>query len=523
VNTHRITHVDVDVSLGQWFARRAVRTPDRRALTFEGSTWTYAQFLCEVDGLASHLRERGVRSGDRVSFLGLNQPAFFLTLLATSRLGAIFVPLNFRLTAPELSFIIRDAGVHTVVCDDAHCALIDDVRDELGLAHALRVEGDADGWHGLSAAIGSHEGPALATQSPAPDDVALIMYTSGTTGKPKGAMLTHANLWWNNINALHQWDVLENDVTLVVAPLFHIGGLNVNALTTWQRGGEIVLRRVFDPATWLQDVERHRINTTFAVPAMLMALSREPGFEDADLSSLRMLIAGGAPVPEDLLRLYTGRGISVLQGFGLTETSPLVSFLTAEWALPKLGSAGVPPLLTDIRIVDSDNREIGAATPGEVCVRGPNVMKGYWNRPEATAEAIDAEGWFHTGDIGYLDADGFLYIVDRLKDMIISGGENVYAAEVENVLFAHPAIAEVAVVGAPDARWGEAVVAVAALEPDADLELEELRAFAGERLARYKLPSRLELVAELPRNAAGKVLKQELRERVGRVPDDARR
>jgi fatty-acyl-CoA synthase len=236
-----------------------------------------------------------------------------------------------------------------------------------------------------------------------------------------------------------------------------------------------------------------------------------------------MLIAGGAPVPEDLLRLYTGRGISVLQGFGLTETSPLVSFLTAEWALPKLGSAGVPPLLTDIRIVDSDNREIGAATPGEVCVRGPNVMKGYWNRPEATAEAIDAEGWFHTGDIGYLDADGFLYIVDRLKDMIISGGENVYAAEVENVLFAHPAIAEVAVVGAPDARWGEAVVAVAALEPDADLELEELRAFAGERLARYKLPSRLELVAELPRNAAGKVLKQELRERVGRVPDDARR
>jgi fatty-acyl-CoA synthase len=305
-------------------------------------------------------------------------------------------------------------------------------------------------------------------------------------------------------------------VTLVIAPLFHIGGLNVTTLITWQKGGEVVLHRSFDPSRFLEDVPRYGITNTFAVPAMLLFASQHPDFGTADLTSLRWICCGGAPVPEPLMKVFFGRGIPVNQGYGLTETAPMVTFLTPEYALHKLGSAGRPPMFVQVRLVDPDNTIVSEPmAKGEVCVKGPNVMKGYWNRPDATAAAIDAEGWFHTGDVGYLDEDGFLYIADRVKDMVITGGENVYPAEVESVIYEHPAVAEVAVFGLPDPRWGEAVVAVVALKPDAALDLEELRAFAGQRLARFKLPTRLELVDALPRNPAGKVLKFELRSRLG--------
>jgi fatty-acyl-CoA synthase len=249
---------------------------------------------------------------------------------------------------------------------------------------------------------------------------------------------------------------------------------------------------------------------------MLLFISQHPGFAAADLSSLNTIVCGGAPVPEPLMRLYAARGVPINQGYGLTETSPFVTFLAPEWGIAKLGSAGRAPMFSEVRIVGADGRAITQpAEKGEVITRGPNIMKGYWNQPEATAAAIDSEGWFHTGDIGYLDADGFLFIADRLKDMVITGGENVYPAEVESALYDHPAIAEIAVIGLPDDRWGEAVVAIVSLKPDAALELEELRNFATERLARYKLPRRLEIVGALPRNPAGKVLKFELRARFG--------
>ena len=248
---------------------------------------------------------------------------------------------------------------------------------------------------------------------------------------------------------------------------------------------------------------------------MLLFVSQLPGFDAADLTSLRLVICGGAPVPEPLIKLYNGRGIPINQGYGLTETSPTVTFLTSEFGLAKLGSAGTTPMLTDVRLVDADGAVVTEPLArGEVCVKGPNVMNGYWNKPDATATAIDAEGWFHSGDIGYVDADGFLYIADRVKDMVITGGENVYPAEVESVLYEHPAIAEVAVIGLPDERWGEIVVAVVAPKPGATVTLEDMRAFAGDRLARYKLPTRVELVDELPRTPSGKVLKYELRERL---------
>jgi fatty-acyl-CoA synthase len=509
---------DIDISLGRWMAARAQRSPRRRALTFEGTTLTYAQLQQRIDRLAGAFRTGGVCHGDRVGFLGLNQPAFLETMFAAARLGAVFVPLNFRLSGPELAFIIGDAGVHTLVVDGQHQPLVESIRSEIAVRHYLGAEPTAGaagsaGWVSLDDAMGRAE-PLADAEAIGPDEVALIMYTSGTTGRPKGAMLTHANLWWNNVNALHALDVLETDVSLVCAPLFHIGGLNVTTLITWQRGGEIVLHRTFDPAAVLQAIPEYGVTTMFGVPAMFLFMSQHPGFDSTDLTSARLFVCGGAPVPEPLIKLYNGRGIPINQGYGLTETSPMVSFLPPEHALAKVGSAGVAPMFTEIRLAAGDGTVVASPLErGEVCVRGPNVMKGYWNRPDATAAAVDAEGWFHTGDLGYLDDEGFLYIVDRVKDMVITGGENVYPAEVESVLYQHPAVAEVAVIGLPDERWGEAVVAVAALREGQSLALEELREFAGNSIARYKLPSRLEVVDALPRNPAGKVLKFELRQR----------
>ncbi|MBG7603772.1 MAG: long-chain fatty acid--CoA ligase [Actinobacteria bacterium] len=504
-----------DVSLGNWMKQRALRSPNRRAITFEGLTLTYAQLQDRIDRTATVLREGGIREGDRVGYLGLNHPAFLETMFAAARLGAIFVPLNFRLTGAELEFIINDAGCHTMVADSDHTEILDSVRDHLSMQRWLSVEATADGWDDLVLARDAAD-PIDATPAIDPESVAVIMYTSGTTGLPKGAMLTHANFWWNNTNATSTLDLLENDVSLVIAPLFHIGGLNVISLATMQRGGELVIHRSFDPNLALEDVPKYGVTTIFGVPAMFLFMSQLPTFNDAELMSIRMLICGGAPVPEPLMKVYAGRGIPINQGYGLTETAPLVTFLTDEFGMEKIGSAGKTPLFCEIKLVDDGGSTItDHDIMGEVCVQGPNVMKGYWNRPEATAEAIDELDWFHTGDIGYLDSDGFLFIADRVKDMVISGGENVYPAEIESVLYEHPAIIEVAVIGVPDERWGEAVTAIAVLAQGEELTLDGLRDFAGDKLARFKLPTQLQTIDEIPRNAAGKVLKRELRSQFG--------
>ncbi len=337
------------------------------------------------------------------------------------------------------------------------------------------------------------------------------MYTSGTTGRPKGAMLTHGNLFWNNVNALLAFDISHDDVSLVTAPLFHIGGLNVTTLLTLHKGGQIVLMPAFDPGQALKLIADYQVTTMFGVPAMFLFMSQVPEFEAADLSSLRYLICGGAPVPETLITRYGQRGIAFVQGYGLTETSPLALVLRTDEVSVKVGAAGHAVLpLSDVRLVDAQNNAVAPGERGEICVRGPQVMAGYWNNREATNAVIDADGWFHTGDIGQADEDGYVYVVDRLKDMVITGGENVYPAEVETVLYSHPAIAEVAVLGTPHQQWGEAVTAVVALNSGAALTLDELREFARDKLAGYKIPLRLEFVDALPRNPAGKVLKYQL-------------
>ena len=494
--------------------RRAELNPERTALIFEGETLLYGEFADRVKRQATLLSEAGVCVGDRVGYLGFNHPALLETLFAAQALGAIFVPLNFRLTAEELTFIINDAGIHSLFVDDALQPVIAPARNDVCCHHLFSSESEAEGWRHLASERAAAE-PIAGAVSVDEHDLAVIMYTSGTTGLPKGAMLTHGNLLWNNINASMAFGGSRDNVVLTAAPLFHIGGLNVMTLHSFHLGSSVVLLRNFDPAQVLENFEKYRVTHMFGAPAMFLFMSQQPQFADTDLSSIETLICGAAPVPESLIELWGHRGVSFCQGYGLTETAPFSAFLTPEWAVSKLGSAGQPPIFSDTRIVDSDNQPLATGERGEICLRGPNIMKGYWNRPDATASAIDAEGWFHSGDIGYLDEDGFLFICDRLKDMVISGGENVYPAEVEGVLYKHEAIAEVAVIGMPDEKWGEAVTAIVALSEGATLTLEELRDFAGEHLARYKLPLRLEVVDALPRNPAGKVLKFVLKEQMG--------
>jgi fatty-acyl-CoA synthase len=506
-----------DVNLARWFIARARTTPERSAVTFEGTTQTFGELEDRIRRLAAALAAGGIRPGDRVGFLGHNQPQILEGLFATAAIGAVYVPLNFRCTGPELAYMITHAGIHTLLVDDAHREVIDSVRGDLGtVARFVGVDGLGEGWEAWEQLV--QDSPPLAKLVPtAAEDCAVIMFTSGTTGKPKGAMLSHAGLWWNNVNFLTTMDLAYDDISLVVAPLFHIGALNVTTLATWIKGGHLVIHRAFDPGAALQAIAAERVTTMFAVPAMFQFMSAHPNFAATDLSTLRTCVCGGSPLPEGLIRDYLAREIDFAQGYGLTEASPMLCFLTPEYALSKLGSTGRPPMFCEVSIIDTDGQHVTEpGVVGEICARGPIVMLGYYEDPAATAEAIDADGWLHTGDGGYRDADGFYYISDRIKDMVISGGENIYPAEIESILYDHPAIAEAAVIGVPDEQWGESVCAVIALAPGVEAPtLQELRDFTGARLARYKLPKRLEILDALPRNPTGKVLKVQLRQRYG--------
>ena len=500
-----------DLSVTHWFAARASDFPDNKALTFDGHTQTYAELLDRIDRVATVLREHGARRGDRIGYVGFNHEALLETFLATARLGAIFVPLNFRLTGPELSYIINDAGLHTIVADRDRQSVLDSIRAQVPLRTYIGVEGAGEGWQDYSELVGASH-PLAAPTPVGNDDLAILMYTSGTTGHPKGAMLTHANLWWNVTNLMHLFDTNGGDVTLVTSPLFHIAGLNVTIFTTWRRGGHVLLHRSFDPAVAIEEIEKKRVSTLFGAPTMFQMMSALPQFAQADLSSVRLIICGGAPVPIALIEEYQERGISMLNGYGLTETAPSAAFLMAEHSLLKPGSIGRAPLYSELKIVDDDGRKVEAGVTGEICVRGPNVTPGYWNNPEGSRSAIDDAGWFKTGDAGYLDTDGLIFLADRKKDIIVSGGENIASVEVENALFSHPHVKDVAVIGTPDERWGETVTAIIVAEGESP-SLEDLRGFAGESLARYKLPTKVHVVDELPRNPSGKLLKVELRKK----------
>ena len=496
--------------MATWLRLRSERDPDRSALTFGGETFSYADLQSRIVQFATFLSDNGVVNGDRVAYLGFNHSSFLVSFFATSRLGAVFVPLNFRLSAGELAYAIEDSGALTLIADSAHADKVDAFAAQLPVKSFIGFDRERDGWN-LYAGQYKTENPASEVQVD-PDSPAAILYTSGTTGRPKGAVLTHRNFWTNNVNWMLAVNYHSGHTALTSAPLFHSGGLCVMTLPILMAGGHVILHESFDAAHVLEDVQKYNVTSLFLVPTMMLYLSQLPEFKTADVSSIEIIIAGAAPVPEHLLRVFGSRDIPVSQCWGLTETATGATFLGTEHALDKLGSCGTAGMLNEVKLIDFDgNTQSTPHIPGELCVRGDTVTPGYWNNPDATAAAYLADGWFRTGDVAYQDEDGFFYICDRLKDMIITGGENVYPAEVENAVYGHPSVREVAVVGAPDDEWGERVVAVVVAEPGTALELDPLREFLSENLARYKLPRELRLVDDLPRNTTGKILKHVLR------------
>lgn len=499
--------------LAEWLRLRAARAPEKPALSFEGETWSYGEFQARIECMAAMLATGGVGRGDRVGLLSFNHPNMLLLLFAAARIGAILVPLNYRLSGVELRDIIADADVHTLIIDARNRSTIESVRGDLDCKRYLLFGESAGGWESLDEALAGSSS-SVPSVNGRPDDIAVMMYTSGTTGRPKGVMLSNQNFWINNVNWMLTSDYTSRDVALNMAPLFHVGGLCVVLLVTFMSGGHNILHDGFDAAKFLADIKRYKVSITFTVPAMMLFASQHQDFASTDLSSLRMIVAGGAPVPEPLLQTYASRSIPVSQCYGMTEATAGVTFLETDRATAKLGSCGRPGMLTEVKLIDSAGHEVTEANvPGELCMRGGNVTQGYWKLPEVTKQVLGDDGWFRTGDIARRDVDGFYTICDRTKDMIITGGENVYSAEVESVLYGHPAIAEVAVIGIPDAKWGETVLAIVSLKPGEELSLESLREFAAQTLARFKLPRVLEIIDVMPRNTNGKVQKPELRKR----------
>jgi fatty-acyl-CoA synthase len=500
-----------NAGLGSWPERRLRISPERDAVWFEGTTTSHGEFALRVRRVASALAGLGVGRGDRVAWISGNHPSALETLYACGQLGAIWVPVNARLTPPEARYVLEHSGAGVVVHG----------RDQGELADALR--GVAPTWVAAEPpTAGGADSlpyePLLADAAPEPRDVAvalddpcLVMYTSGTTGRPKGAVLTHGNMTWNAVNQLLGFDFEQTERTLALAPLFHIGGLNGTVNPTLLRGGCAVVVRRFDPAGTLRVIEEQRITSFFAVPTMLDAMARDPGFATRDLSALRSIGAAGAAVPLPTLRTWLDRGVTMQQAYGMTEAAPGCTVLDSADAERKVGSAGKPVFFAAVRVVRPDGTEAGVDEVGEVVVSGPNVMAGYWNDPEQTA-AVLVDGWYHTGDAGSLDAEGFLFIRDRYKDMIISGGENVYPAEVESALLELPEVAEVAVIGVPDEQWGEAGLAVVVPAAGVAPDTEALRARLRERLAAFKVPRYVEFVDELPKTATGKIRKPDIRD-----------
>lgn len=496
-----------EISLGSWPARRAQRSPDKVAFVYEGHPTTFGRFDSSVDRLAARLRAAGVSPGDRVAYLGPNHPAFVETMFATLALGGVFVPLNFRLAAPELTYMLGDSGTSVLVHAASHTAVVGGITEFTGVRATVTYADGVVDYEGLPPPATSHNASVPDRSRPA-----LILYTSGTTGRPKGAVLTHDNIIWNCLNLLVDVDVAADEITLVSAPLFHVAALNQTLLPTFLKGGTSVIMPSWDVEGCLDLIERYGVTWMFGVTAMFAGLLHSPRWSQADLSSVRTLMSGGAPVPEGLIRRYQERGLVFCQGYGMTETAPGATFLSRDRSIAKVGSAGVPCFFTDVRVVDGALRDVAPGETGEVLVRGPNVTPGYWGRPDATESAMAPDGWFRTGDLASLDHDGYLTIVDRVKDMYISGGENVYPAEVEAVLFEHGDVVEAAVIGVPDERWGEVGAAFVVTAAGATVDAAQLSAFLEGRLAKYKVPVHIRLVDHLPRTSSGKTRKPDLRE-----------
>ncbi len=501
--------------LGSWPGRRARISPDRIALVDPHRTQTFAELADRTSRLAGALRRLGVGPGDRVAYLGVNAVEVFETFFATWLLGAIAVPLNHRLSGTEIRYMLDDSGSSMLVHSGDTDALVAAAAPlPATVRHVVAVHPESCPAGGRDYAAEVAAGPGLGEEPPVSlDDPAILLYTSGTTGRPKAAVLTHGNLTWNTVNQLAHVDVLSTDRALCIAPLFHCVGLGQVTLPTLFKGGSVEPVARFDPGAILARIADARITSFSAVPTMLQMMCEHPDWDATDLSSLHTVLYGGSPVQERVARKWLDRGVALQQGYGMTEAAPGVYMVPRGEGLDRPVSVGVPHVFTEVAMLRDGRPAPVGGEPGELLVRGPHVFAGYWNRPEETAAAFVEGGWFRTGDVLRVAEDGWADVVDRVKDLIISGGENVYPAEVEAVLVQLDAVANAAVVGVPDARWGEVGAGYVQLRDGAALIEAELRAHLEAHLARYKVPKYLVFVSELPRGATGKIRRVDLRER----------
>ena len=496
-----------------WIGFNAHNTPDKLA-TIEipsGRRQTYAQMHDRVGRVASWLQSLGVGRGDRVGVLALNSSDTMDIIFATWRIGAVHLALNFRLTASELDFIIGNAEPNVLIYDTDLQATVDALTVEVD--HVVETTGTGE-ESAFEAAI-RDQSPVMEMVELEPDDQCMLMYSSGTTGLPKGVIITHGMMLWAQYNASSSMYCSKDMVSMTVMPLFHIGGLQVFTCPALFNGGVAIILRVFDPGLTLDVFSDPELGIThfLGVPAIFNALRDHPKNREADFSKIKVMLAGAEAVPEALVNWWYERGVVIQEGYGMTENVASCVVLGYDDVPGKVGSAGKPLKHTQIKIMKEDGTEAAAGESGELWCRGPVVTPGYWRRPDANEETF-VDGWLRTGDIGSMDADGYIYIEDRLKDMYISGGENVYPAEIENILYQLQDIREVAVIGVPDERWGETGCAVVALQDGADLTAEAILAHCRDKLARFKHPNHVVFVDALPRNATGKVLKFELRKSV---------
>jgi fatty-acyl-CoA synthase len=498
-----------------WFAvlaHHAIRSPDKVMTVFEGEETTYGEMARRSAALASGLNDRGVGRGDVVGLLAYNCPEFLETVFAANYLGAVAMPINWRLAAPEVRYILEHSRARMLVCDESLVGLGTEATRgmEPSVVRTCLSTTAPDGWTAFGHLHGDPDGVERVVV--AADDVHRLMYTSGTTGRPKGVMITHSNLAWKNMAHIVEFGFTSADLGLACGPLYHVGALDLTTTSLIAAGATVIIHRSFDASAVVDELERSRVSAVWLAPAMVNAIMALPDVEQRDLSSLRLIINGGEKMPIPLIERIqrTFPSAWFADAYGLTETVSGDTFLDRDSIVTKLGSVGRPCLYLELDIWDDQGRSLPAGANGEIVLRGPKVFAGYWRDPEATAAAF-AGGWFHTGDIGVRDEDGYLFIVDRLKDMIISGGENIAGSEVERVLYEHDSVLEAAVVGRPDDRWGEVPVAFVVLREGATVTTGVLLEHCRARLARYKVPKETTILEALPRNPSGKVLKRELR------------
>lgn len=496
--------------IADWIDKRAFITPGRTALIEERRQLSYLEMSAEVNRLGRMLDDRyRLQPGERVGILAANSIEYLLTLFALAKLGCIAVVLNIRLTPNELEYQLNDSGTRILIAETAFRIVGEGLQEKTGIEDILWFDHE-DSHMQLCSQSQAYPADPLIRKEADGDSPFIICYTSGTTGRPKGAVLTQENMFWNAVNNVLALDLTSHDKSLTLLPLFHIGGIGLFALPTLFAGGAVIVPKRFDPDKALQLIEEHAVTIVMGVPTIYDYIRKSPNFWTSNLQSIRWFYCGGAPCPHELIQTYLDRGLTFAQGFGMTEASPTVFMTSREDYARKIGSIGKPVMFCEIRVVDESGTDVSHGEIGELLIKGGNIMQSYWNRPEATA-ATFRDGWLLTGDLVKQDEEGFVYIVGRKKDMIISGGENIYPLEVEQVIGQLPAVDEVAVIGMADSKWGEVPVAVVSVKAGHELTMDDVKNHCLKRLAKYKLPVLVSFVSALPKNATGKIDKKRIK------------